>query len=200
MKNYLMAAACAVALSLSACTERTESYAVKSSEAFATLASAGYAYGIYPLPSGIGARDVTLSFEAVPTDQTAYWAFTRNGKEIARVHAVVEGDETSSTISYSYAEGEGAADEKKLERQIKLHMPLLIAEAVDAKIENRAFDQSMKSQADAVSMTASMGGMMTDANSKMDEAIKKNEERTLQTATVPSRADSVRPMTDLSQY
>ncbi len=200
MRKILLAAACAAALTLSACTDKTESYAVKSSEAFAKLASAGYSEGIYPLPTGIGALDVSLSFEAVPTDQTAYWKFTRNGKEIARVNAVVEGDDVSSTVSYSYAAGEGAAAEKKLERQIKLHMPLLIAEVVDAKIENRAFDKSMKTNADAVSATATVGSMMKEANSKMDEAIKENEERTRNTDTSFTKASSVKPMTDLSQY
>jgi hypothetical protein len=204
MRKYLMLAACAAALALSACTERSESYTVPSADAYAKLAGAGYAEGIYPLPSGLAGADVSLSFEAVPTDQTAVWKFTRDGKEVARVNAVVEGDGKSSKISYSYAAGDGAAANEKVERQIKQFMPMLIAEAVDARIENRPIDRMMKNNADAMTMTAMVGDMMAGASAAMDKAVKEQNARHEASAgssdAASAKYNSTKPTTDLSKY
>ena len=200
LKMMTLASACALALTLSACTERSQSYKVSSADAYSTLAGAGYADGIYPLPSGLIAMNVAMSFEAIPTDQTAYWKFTRDGQEIARVNAVVEGDGASSKISYSYAPGAGAGANEKLERLIKQYMPPLIDEAVDAKIERRPIDRAMKSQADALTLASNASSMMRSASAAMDKAVTDQEAGHAGSEAASAKYDSTKPSTDLSKF
>lgn len=204
MRNFVMVAACLLALTLSACTETSESYAVGSSDAYSKLAGSGYSGGIYPLPAGLSAMKVNLAFEATPTDQTAYWKFTRNGKELGRVNAVVEGDATSSKISYSYAKGEGASEDEKMERLVRTYMPALISETIDAKIEDRAYDVQIKRNADAMTSSATIGSMMDDVSGSMNKYARESDERAAtakaDAAVSNARYNGAKPTTDLSKY
>lgn len=204
MRNILLVAACSLALTLTACTETSESYTIGSSDAYSKLAGSGYSGGIYPLPNGLSATKVKLDFEATPTDQTAYWKFTRNGKELGRINAVVEGDATSSTISYSYAKGEGAGADEKLERLVRTYMPMLISETIDAKIEDRAIDAKMRNHADAMISAATIGNMMNDVDTSLDKYVRESDERERESkaraAVNNARYNGAKPTTDLSQY
>ncbi|MCY7279328.1 MAG: hypothetical protein LH610_00250 [Sphingomonas bacterium] len=204
MRNYVMAAVCSLALALSACSDTSESYTIGSSDAYSKLAGSGYSGGIYPLPNGLSAMKINLAFEATPTDQTAYWKFTRNGKELGRINAVVEGDATSSTISYSYAKGEGAGEDEKLERLVRTYMPKLISETIDAKIEDRAFDARIRNNADAMISVATIGNMMKDVGTSMDKYARESDERATESkaraAVNNARYNGAKPTTDLSKY
>ena len=170
MRKFLMTAACAAALTLSACDTK-ESYQVPVRDAWAKVSSNGYAAGAFGTPSGLLAQDVRASFESFPGDRTGYWKFTRKGKELGRVNFAVEGDDASSTVSYSYAQGEIAEEDKKVEQEIRKYSQRLLVEAIDSQIENRERNQKMKDMADAQTAMALMGDMMKEANASMDKAI-----------------------------
>ena len=206
MRKYLMAAACAVALTLSAC-DTSESYKVSVSDAWVKVSSSGFAATSYGVPAGLLASDVRASFESFPGDRTGYWKFTRKGKELGRLNVAVEGDETSSTVSYSYAKGDITAEDKKAEQMVRQYSPMLIAEAMDAKFDNRTPDPDMKSAADAQSMTAMVGSMMKEVDKSMNEAVKNFDEQdrqrelsTLNSQARNARTNSTKPTTDLSNY
>lgn len=206
MRKFLMTAAAAVALTLSACTERSESYAIGASEAWSKLSSAGYAASAFGVPNGLRAADVNASFESA-ADRTGYWKFTRNGRELGRINVAVEGDETSSTVSYSYAKGDVTDEDKKAEQMVRQYSQLLVVEAIDASIEGRARDEQMKHYADAQSSTAMIGQMMKDVDKSMNEAVKRFDEQDRQrevsrinSQARATRTNSTRPTTDLSQY
>lgn len=206
MRKFLMTAAVAVALSLSACTERSESYEIGASEAWSKLTSAGYAASAFGVPTGLLGADVRASFESA-ADRTGYWKFTRNGRELGRINVAVEGDETSSTVSYSYAGGDVAAEDKKAEQMVRQYSQLLVVEAIDATIEGRARDEQMKHYADAQSSTAMIGQMMKDVDKSMNEAVarfdeqdRQREARNASAQVAKARANSAKPTTDLSQY
>ena len=200
MRKYMTAAACAAALSLSACTESSETYAVPVTDAWSKLASAGMGAESFAVPSGLLGADVRARFETIPTDSTGYWKFTRNGKELGRVNVAVEGDQESSTISYSYTAGEISEEDEKAERMIRQYSQPLIVEAVDARFEDRERDSLMKSQADAHTAMAMSGQMMKDVHASMEEHIKKSKEREAASANAGSRYDATRPATDLSKF
>jgi hypothetical protein len=202
MRKFSTAGACLLAMTLSACDGTSEAYAVGSSDAYYTLSESGYSRGIYPLPAGLAAMKVDLTFGTAPTDQTAYWKFTRDGKEIGRVNALVDGDATSSTISYNYARGD--ADEVKLERLVHQFMPQLISETVDAKIENRAYDAKLRDYADTMTAMATIKTTILNASAAMDKAVKESDERLIsyraQAGVDSARRSSAKPTTDLSDY
>lgn len=206
MRKFLTIAAVTAALALSACTERSESYQVGASEAWAKVSSAGYAAAAFGVPSGLRGADVNASFESA-ADRTGYWKFTRKGKELGRLNVAVDGDETSSTVSYSYARGDVGAEDKKAEQMVRQYSQLLVVEAIDSSIEGRARDEEMKRMADAQSSAAMIGTMMKDVDKSMNEAVKRFDEQDRQreasaasAAVAKARANSAKPTTDLSQY
>ena len=204
MRKFLMAAVFAVALSVSACTDTSDTYKVSATDAWSKVMSNGYAASAFAVPTGLLANDVRASFESFPGDRTAYWKFTRKGKELGRINIAVEGDDASSTISYSYAKGDVADEDKKAEQMVRQYSPMLITEAMDAKFDNRQPDPNMKRVADAQSMSAMVGKMMKEANAEMDKAIadmKSGEIRSDGEAAAQSaKYNSTKPTTDLSSY
>lgn len=202
MRKSLMTAACAVALSLSACTESSETYAVGVDDAWPKLTSAGMGAVPFAVPSGLLGADVRVAFEVIPTDRTAYWKFTRNGKELGRVNVAMEGDQTSSTVSYSYAQAELADEDMKAEQMIRQFSQSLIVEAVDAKFENRDRDQDMKNLADAQTAMTMSGQMMRDASKAMDEAVEKSKarEKESEARAAMNPHNATKPTTDLSKF
>ena len=203
MRKFLMSVACAAALCLSAC-DASETYPVSVSDAWAKVSSGGYSAISYGVPVGLLGANVNASFESFPGDRTGYWKFTRKGKELGRLNVAVEGDETSSTISYSYAAGDVAEEDKKVEQMIRQYSQSLLAEAIDARMENRSPDMGRKNHADAQTSMAMIGSMMKDASAAMDEAIKKQDEDWAQVegeaAARSAKYTSTKPTTNLSGY
>lgn len=193
----MLAAAMAV---LAGCGS-SESYDVGASQVYSKVLSAAMSDSIATLPVGLSANNVSVRFQSIPTDRTAYWLYTKGGKEIGRVNVAVEGDEGSSTVSYNYAEGEGAGEFDKIARQVKQHMPMLVAEAVDANIEARPVDGELNKNADKLTMMALMGDMINGASSAMDEAVRKQEERSrmrdAERSVSTSQQTATQPMMDL---
>jgi hypothetical protein len=206
MRQFLMMAVCAAALSLSAC-DTSETYPVSVTDAWAKVSSGGYSAITYGLPAGLHMAEVRASFESFPGDRTGYWKFTRKGKELGRLNVAVEGDETSSTISYSYAGGDISDEDKKSEQMIRQFSQTLLAEAIDARMENRSPDMGRKSHADAQSSAAMMGAMMKQVDKSMSDAAAQFEQADRDAAAgqahsqvVQAKANSTKPTTDLSGY
>jgi hypothetical protein len=200
----MMILAASAALALSACTESSESYQIGASEAWSKLSSAGYSIGTYGLPMGLKSVDVRSTFESFPGDRTAYWKFVRNGTELGRINLVVEGDQSSSTVSMSYAKGNVSGEDAKLEPLLRQYAQPLFVDAVDAAIEGRAREEGVKSSADMQSMTQTSGMMMNDMWGKMGKRKAESKEMMRQVqgqvAVQTAQHTSTRPTTSLSSY
>ena len=196
--------AAAAALALSACTESSETYPIGASEAWSKLSGASYAIGTYGMPMGLKSVDVRATFESFPGERTAYWKFMRNGTELGRINLVVEGDDTSSTVSTSYAKGDVSGEDAKLEPLLRQYARHLFVEAVDAEIEGRAREEGMKSMADMQSMTQTSGQMMNETFGSMSKrrAEAKEQMRQVQgeVAVQTAQHTSTRPTTSLRSY
>ena len=203
MRKFLTIAA-AAALALSACTESSESYEIGASQAWSKLSSAGYAIGTYGMPMGLKSVDVRPTFESFPGERTAYWKFMRNGTELGRINVVVEGDDTSSTVSMSYAKGNVSGEDAKLEPLLRQYARPLFVEAVDAEIEGRPREEGMKSMADMQSMTQTSGQMMNETLGSMSKRRAESREQMRQVqgevAAKTAQHTSTRPMTNLRSY
>lgn len=200
MRTRFLAVAVA-ALALVAC-DNSESYELGASETFARVLGSASTPTIASMPTGLQAMSVTSSFSSIPTDRTAYWTFNRKGQEIARINVLVTGDEETSKVSYSYAEGPGAAANEKLARLIKQHMSVLVTEAVDSAVDKRAADGTLRGTADAMTIAASTSLLLDEGNAELA----KIPDGMLSGAGVaapqapPSQAAATAPATDLSQY
>lgn len=167
MRFTRFSAIAALALVLAGCGGSKETYAIPVSDAFAKLSSAGYAAGGYALPGMLAGMDVDVAFQSF-SDRTANWKFTHKGKELGRVEAVVEGDSQSSTVSYYYVPGEGAAEFPKLAGAVDTFSHKLLLEGMDAQFEGRPMDESMKADANAQLARAMIGDMMQSAAKAME--------------------------------
>lgn len=196
--------AAAAALALSACTESSETYQIGASQAWSKLSSASYAIGTYGMPMGLKSVDVRPTFESFPGERTAYWKFMRNGTELGRINLVVEGDDTSSTVSMSYAKGNVSGEDAKLEPLLRQYARHLFVEAVDAEIEGRPREEGMKSMADMQSMTQTSGQMMNETFGSMSKRRAESREQLRQVqgevAVQTAQHTSTRPTTSLRSY
>lgn len=203
MRKLIMFAAVA-ALAVSACTESSEDYKVGASEAWSKLSSAGFSIGTYGTPAGLNYVNVKPTFESFPGERTAYWKFMRDGIELGRINVVVEGDQSSSTVSMSYAKGDTSGENAKLEPLIRQYAQPLFVDAVDAAIEGRPREEGMKSMADVQSATQTSGQMMNETWGKMGKhkAEAKEQLRRVQgdVAAQTAQHTSTRPTTSLSSY
>ena len=177
MRKILLLGVTAVALSLSACNQPGETYQAGVDATWSKVVSSGYGVSSFALPSTVKSFDVQTNFQSSPGDRTAYWAFTRNGKELGRLNVAVEGDQASSTISYTYAKGEVAGEDEKIEQVIRQVAQPLFVEAVDAAIEDRARDETLKSVADAESTKLLIGQAVKESYSAINEARKESDAR-----------------------
>ena len=211
MRKLLLITATALIFSLSACTEAGEAYQVGVDEVWSKVASSGYAVSAFGLPSGLLGANVQASFESSPGDRTAFWKFTRNSKELGRLNVAVEGDQASSKVSYSYAEGDVSGDDQKIGQAIRQISQPLFVEAVDATIENRQPQQNMKSLADAESTKQLIGQAVTETYSAIGKAKKESDELWKQRdaemamdqandAAHRAQSNIAKPTTDLSKY
>ena len=196
-----------VALAVAGCGGAEESYEMPASDAWSKVSGAAYAAAGFGVPTGLLGADVRASFESFPGERTGYWKFTRKGKELARLNVVVEGDESSSSVSYDYARGDVSAEDQKAERLVAQYAQPLIVEAIDSTIEGRARDEQMKRHADAQSSTAMIGQMFNEVDKSMNSAVARFDEqerdrkrRNANAAVNKARANSAKPMTDLSGY
>ena len=196
--------AAAAALALSACTESSESYEIGASDAWSKLSSAGYAIGSYGTPAGLLYVDVKPTFESFPGERTAYWKFMRKGTELGRINLVVEGDETSSTVSMSYAKGDTSGENAKLEPLIRQFAQPLFVDAVDAAIEGRPREEDMKAMADMQSATQTSGQMMNETFGQMGKQRAEAKEALRRAkgdaAALTAQYSSTRPTTNLKSY
>lgn len=190
------------ALFLSGCGN--EVYPVPATEAYLSLSSIGMPSGMSPLPGGL--EPVSVNFESIPGENKVQWLFTHAGDDIGRIVAVVTPDgDASSNVAVRYVDGT-APDEKwrngQARRLIEYEIQKLVVEAVDSKLENRAFDEGLRKQVTMNVATASISSMMSDVSASMDAHIAKQkereEERKNRTSTSPQAA--TRPATDLSKF
>ena len=191
------------AMALAACSP-SETYPVSASDAYSTLTGLGYPAGVYPLPAGL--MNVALQFEAVPADNAVRWQFSNgDGATLATVTATVAEDgESESTVTFSYADGPAPDEGRngKMRQMIKSYVQPLIVEAVDARFENRSFDKALRSNADAMTATASVGDMMKDVDASLEEHIAKEKEREVEreARALANPHNATKPTTDLSKY
>ena len=190
------------ALFLSGCGN--EVYPVPATEAYLSLSSIGTPSGMSPLPGGL--EPVSVNFESIPGENKVQWLFTHAGDDIGRIVAVVTPDgDASSNVAVRYVDGT-APDEKwrngQARRLIEYEIQKLVVEAVDSKLENRAFDEGLRKQVTMNVATASISSMMSDVSASMDAHIAKQKEREQErknrTSTSPYAA--TKPATDLSKY
>ncbi|WP_308514566.1 hypothetical protein [Sphingomonas flavescens] len=158
------------ALLLSACGGTT--YEVAPVQAFEALSSIGTAPGMDSLPGGL--NPVHASFESIPGDNAVVWQFTHEGEDIGRIIAKIDpkGD-NASVVNVYYVDGTAPGDHWRNDdarRLIKNQIQRLAAEAVDAKLTGRPFDEALKKDVQTQVTMSSAGAMMNDANARMDEA------------------------------
>ena len=192
------------AIALAGCTP-SETYPVRAADAYSKLTGLGYAEGIYPLP--VGLHKVGMSFEALPADNAVRWQFKgTGGSDLATVTALVEPDgESASKVSIFYVDGSapgGEGNNAKMRQMIKSHVHPLIVEVVDAKFEKRAFDKQLRYTADSMSATASIGDMMKDVDSSLEDHIAKEKEREMEAEArvLTNPHNATKPSTDLSKF
>jgi len=195
------------ALALAGCGGTKESYEVPVSDAWSKVSGAAYAAAGFGVPTGLLGADVRASFESFPGERTGYWKFTRKGKELGRLNVAVEGDTSSSTVSYTYASGDVASDDQKAENLVRQYSQPLIVEAIDSTIEGRARDEQLKRHADVQSTTVMMGQLFKEVDKSMDAAVARFDEqerdrkrRNANAAVNRARTNSTKPMTDLGGY
>lgn len=211
MRLFPAMAATILTFALVACAESGETYQVGVDEAWSKVAGVGYSASNFGLPAGLRSADVEASFEPSPGDRTGYWKFTRKGKELGRLNIAVEGDQTSSKVRYSYVAGDLSANDKPIDQTIRQISQPLFVEAVDATIENRAPEQSMKKVADAESAKQLANRLVEETYSAIGKATKESdkfwEQRDAEMAADnvdaafhSERARVAKPTTDLSDY
>ncbi|WP_118857984.1 hypothetical protein [Sphingomonas mesophila] len=167
MRTTALPLIAAAALALAGCGGTKESYAMPVATTFAKLSSAGYAASSQALPGTLMAMDVAVAFQAFP-DRTANWKFTHKGKELARIEALVEGDEASSTVTYTYLPGEAAAEFPKHSAAIDGFSRKLLLDGMDAQLEGRPMDQQAKDLANAQLAQSMIGDFMGEAARRME--------------------------------
>jgi hypothetical protein len=164
------------ALLLSACGGET--YQVAPVEAFSSLSSIGTTPGMDPLPGGL--YPVHATFESVPGDNAVRWSFTHEGEEIGQIIAKVDPEgANASKVTVYYVNGTAPDDHWRngaARRLIEQQIERLVVEAVDAKLKNRPFDEGLKQDVAMQVTASSLGALMEDASSAMDEAAKKSRE------------------------
>lgn len=166
-----------VALALAGCGGASETYQVPVSDSWSKVSGAAYAAAAFGVPVGLLGADVRASFESFPGERIGYWKFTRAGKELARLNVAVEGDEQSSSVSYSYAKGDVAAADEQAEKLVRQYAQPLIVEAVDSTIEERPRDEQLRRHADAQTTTAMMGQLFNDVDKSMNQAVARFDEQ-----------------------
>ena len=191
---------CAAAMCLTACGG--EKYPVPAAQAFDTLSSVGTPTGVSPLPAGL--TGVSVSFDSLPSDSQARWRFSRDGSDIGAIVAKVEASgDKASTVTLSYVDGtalDGEGNNHQVRGMIQNAMKPLIAEAIDARFENRPFDMALYRQISATTAATNIGGMMKEASDSMDKAIAKQNAERAQSAAQPNNPyAATEPSTDLSK-
>jgi hypothetical protein len=190
------------ALLLSGCGGET--YPIAAGPAYQTLSEVGTPAALEELPGGL--EPVSVNFEALPGDNSVQWLFTHDGEDLARIVASVTPDgDAASVVSLRYMDGT-APDENWRNGQargwIRNGVFRLVEEAIDARMENRSFDQAVSKEVRHEITLASVGSMMKDVDSSLDAHIAK-QEQSKKEAEAMREANSytrTRPTTDLSKY
>ena len=192
-----------VALLLSACGAKT--YPVAAAEAYEGISSLG-SDTLEPLPGGLAPVDV--SFESSPADNAVQWKFSHESDDIATIVAKIDpkGDNASDVTVY-YAEGTAPSSNwrnSEARALIKGQIIRLVNDAVEARIMKRPIDKELKKDVIAQVTLSSIGSVMKDVSSSMDEAVKRfdanDKERKLNrvnSAAREAQASVGKPMTDV---
>ena len=190
------------ALLLSACGG--EVYPVPVTQAYLSLSGIGTPLGMSPLPGGLS--PVTVRFESLPGENMVQWKFSHEGDDLARIVARVTPDgDNSSNVTVSYVNGD-APDDKWRNGQarglIEREIQRLVVEAVDAKLEQRPFNDELRKEVTRQVAMATISAMMGDASNAMDKAIKEQKEREAArgSASAANPYNATKPSTDLSKY
>ena len=196
MRRFIIGIA---ALLVSACGGET--YQVAPSEAFSSLSSIGTPPGMDPLPGGL--NPVSVRFETVPGDNKVQWLFTHGGEDLARIEAIVapSGDK-ASTVTVNYVAGTAPDDNWRnsdARRLIRNQIQRLVVEAVDSKLENRPFDEGLKQEVSMAVTTSSLGAIMDDASTAMDEAVKKQRDYEAQAEVARAQSQAAREARDVGR-
>ena len=198
-----------VALLLTSCGGG-DVYPVPSTQAYLMLSSIGTPPSMDPLPGGLS--PVSVKFEVIPGENAVQWLFTHEGDDIGRIVVRVTPDgQTSSNVTVAYVNGtapDGNWRNAEARRLIEKQVQKLVVEAVDSTLENRSFDDDLRKQVAIDVATSSMGAMMGDVSSSVDEVVaeEKERERRQEDASsaspdvAPSPADATKPTTDLSKF
>ena len=199
MRSIVLGAA---ALLLAGCGG--EEYPVPAGQAYTTLAGVGTPTGLYPMP--VGLEEVGVRFESLPSQNAVQWHFSHDGDDLAQIIAKVEpSGDSASNISLQYVEG-SAPDENwrngQVRRLIKNEVKKLVVEAVDSKMENRAFDMALRANVSATTAAASVGAMMKDVDASLNAEIERREasERESETRAATNPHNATKPSMDLSKY
>lgn len=181
-----------------------EVYPVAADQAFMSLSSIGTPSGMNPLPGGLSA--VSVNVEALPGEKSMEWRFSHGGDDIGRIVAKVTPDgEASSKVAITYVNG-SAPDDKwrnaQAKRLIETHIQRLVVEAVDSTLENRSFNEDLRRQVTLEVTKASVGSLLKDINSSVDQAVAADKERQREEDNaLPSiETDPTKPTTDLSKF
>ena len=195
----------ATALLLAGCGGGEE-YPVPASEAFSTLSGMSYTPVLSSMPPGL--QNVSVSFETLPAENAVRWSYSHDGEDLAQIVATVDpSGDAASEVTIDYIEGsapDGNWSNGKARRQIKSGVKRLVAEAVDAKMENREFDMALRDQVNTEVYVAMMGTMMTDASAAMDK-VAKNPRTGPRRTHGPKKVftdpyNKAAPTTDLSKF
>jgi hypothetical protein len=185
-------------------------YPVPSAQAYSELSSIGTPAAMDPLPGGLS--PVSVTFEAVPGENSVQWLFTHEGDDIGRIVAKAAPDGASSTnVRVDYFNGtapDGNWRNAEARKLIENQVQKLVVEAVASTLENRSFDEDLRKQVALAVATSSIGGMLSDIRSSADEAAAAANELERDQADASSARpdvpinsdDASKPTTDLSKF
>jgi hypothetical protein len=198
------------ALLLASCGGGGEVYPVSSKQAYLELSSIGTPSAMDPLPGGLS--PVSVTFEAIPGENSVQWSFTHEGDDIGRIVATVTPDGTaSSNVTVAYVNGtapDGNWRNAQARQLIEKQVQKLVLEAVDSTLENRSFDDNLRKQVALDVATSSVGGMLSDISSSANEVAAAEKEREQEQESASSVSsdvtispdDATKPTTDLSKF
>ena len=198
----------AAALLLAACGG-AEKYPVPAAEATSLLAGLGHSPAISPMPAAL--MDVDVGFESLPGGTAVRWSFTKDGDELGKIVATVEGDgAAASKVTVAYVDATTPAATPtigKYRAQIEGGVRRLLVEAVDSTLDRRPFDMAFRAQVDSGITTAMVGTMFQEASDGMDKAMARQDRMDRERDSQPDYAieqpqpqAASQPSTDLRRF
>ena len=198
----------AAAVLLAGCGGGGEKYPVSSDAAYASLAGLSGSPAVSPLPDGL--EDLTVNFEGLPSANAVRWSFNHRLGEIATVTATVAPNgKAASVVTIDYADGpaEGSWFINDVRTEIRDKLKQSIVEAVDSRLDNRAFDMALRDQVNAEIATdmssrvaAGIGGAMQSAVDRQSKRIRQKAVGDHGPPQVNDPASATAPTTSLQKF